>query len=61
MHENTGRDEYDCKLIVLEDNNLTEEQDQGCGGVILYTSNSKIVCPNTLKNRLDLAFEELLP
>ena len=23
MNENTGRDEYECNLIVLEDNNLT--------------------------------------
>ena len=61
MHEKTGRDEYKCELTVLEDNFLKEEQDEGCGGVIVYTVNSKIVCPNNLKDRLNLAFEELLP
>ena len=61
MNGQTGRDEYECNLVVLDDNFLTEDQDKGCGGVILYTANSKIVCPNTLHNRLDLAFEELLP
>ena len=61
MHQNTGRDEYDCVLTVIDGNFLTEAQDQGCGGVIIYTADSKIVCPNTLHNRLGLAFEELLP
>ena len=62
MNESTGRDEYVCKLHVIDDGNfLTADQDKGCGGVMLYTENSKIVCPNTLHNRLDLAFEELLP
>ena len=28
---------------------------------MLYTVNSKIVCPNTMVARLGLAFEELLP
>ena len=48
MNKETERDDYKCKLIVLDDNFLTEDQDQGCGGVILYTLDSKIVCPNTL-------------
>ena len=61
MRERTGRDEYECKVIVLEDNFLSDDRDQGCGGVVLYTENSKIVCPNMLINRLHLAFEELLP
>ena len=61
MAQRTGRDEYECTLKVLEDNFMTPEQDQGCGGIMLYTENSRIVCPNTLINRLDLSFEELLP
>ena len=61
MSEKTGRDEYECKIVVLDDNFLEEGRDQGCGGVVLYTENSKIVCPNMLINRLHLAFEELLP
>ena len=61
MHEKTGRDEYVCELTVLDDKFLSEVQDEGCGGVIVYSDNSKIVCPNTLKDRLNLAFEELLP
>ena len=58
--EQTGRDEYNCELEIL-DESLSEDQDKGCGGVILYTDNNRIVCPNTLLNRLDLAFEEFLP
>ena len=61
MHEQTGRDEYSCTLKVLEDNFMTEEQDRGCGGVMLYTENSRIVCANTLYSRLNLAYEEMLP
>ena len=48
MNEQTGKDDYNCELICLDDNFLKEDQDQGCGGVILYTMDSKIVCPNTL-------------
>ena len=61
MLEKTERDEYECTLEVIEGKYLQDEQDQGCGGVILYTENQRIVCPNTLYNRLDLAFEEFLP
>ena len=61
MVEKTGREEYNCELEVIEGKNLTDEQDRGCGGIILYTVNNRIVCPNTLLNRLDLAFEEYLP
>jgi V-type H+-transporting ATPase subunit E len=61
MTEQTKRDEYSCTLTVLDDTFLTDDKDQGCGGIILYTENSRIVCPNTLINRLDLSFEELLP
>ena len=61
MLEKTERDEYECTLEVIEGHYLQDEQDHGCGGVILYTENQRIVCPNTLYNRLDLAFEEFLP
>jgi vacuolar-type H+-ATPase subunit E/Vma4 len=61
MKAETGRDEYQCELVVLEDNFMSDEKDQGCGGIILYTANSRIVCENTLHQRLDLAYEELLP
>ena len=61
MEEQTGRDEYDCVLTVLEDKFLDDDRDKGCGGIVLYTENSRIVCPNTLINRMDLAFEEMLP
>lgn len=61
MLEKTERDEYECTLEIIEGNYLTDEKDLGCGGVILYSDNQRIVCPNTLKDRLDLAFEEFLP
>ena len=61
MTEKTGRDEYATELTVLEDSFLSEERDMGCGGVVLYTADSRIVCPNTLCNRLDLVYEEMLP
>ncbi len=52
---------YATKLRLLEGDFLTLEEGGECGGVVLYTVNRKIVCPNTLKSRLDLCFEELLP
>jgi V-type H+-transporting ATPase subunit E len=53
--------EYATKLRVIDTDFLTLEEGGECGGVILYNLNRKIVCPNTLKSRLDLCFEELLP
>ena len=61
MKEQTEKDTYECKLSVIDGAELTDEKDKGCGGVILYTSNEKIVCPNMLYSRLNLAFEEMLP
>ena len=61
MTEKTGRDEYSTKLSVIEDNFLSDDRDKGCGGIVLYTSDSRIVCPNTIVNRVNLAFEEMLP
>ena len=61
MTEKTERDEYNCELEVIEGKYITDEVDKGSGGVILYTENSRIMVPNMLMNRLDLAFEEFLP
>jgi len=52
---------YETKLTLLEGDYLTIEDGGECGGVIMYTKSKKIVCTNTLKSRLDLCFEELLP
>ena len=61
MEQQTGRDEYECTLEVYEESYITDDRDKGCGGIILYTSNSRTVCENTLYSRLELAFQELLP
>lgn len=53
--------EYATTLKLIEGEYLTQEEGGECGGVIMCTTNRKIVCPNTLKSRLDLCFEELLP
>ena len=59
--ETSGETEYKCKLTLLENETMSAEQGSDCGGVILFNVNRKIVCNNTLKSRLDLCFEELLP
>ena len=61
MQEQTGRDEYQCELSIIDNGWLTDDKDKGCGGVIMYTDNSRITCPNMLISRLELAFEEFLP
>lgn len=53
--------EYKCVLTVIDSEYLTPESGGDCGGVVLYSQDRRIVCPNTLKNRLDLCLEELLP
>ena len=53
--------EYKTKLILNTDLPLRPDEGGECGGVILTTTNERIVCNNTLKSRLDLCFEELLP
>jgi len=50
-----------CSLKIIDGANLEDDKDKGCGGVILYTTNQKIVCPNMLISRLNLAMEEMLP
>ena len=59
--EKTERDDYECELRVNGEKFITDEMDGGTGGVILQTLDRRIVCPNTLMNRLELAFEEFLP
>jgi vacuolar-type H+-ATPase subunit E/Vma4 len=54
-------EEYSTGLIIVESEFLAPEQGAECGGIILYSKDRRIVCPNTIKNRLDLCFEELLP
>lgn len=61
MLEKTEKDDYVCELKIMEGASLTDDRDQGCGGVVLYTANQKIVCPNMLCSRLALATEEMLP
>ena len=60
MLEETGRD-YSTTLSVIEDKFLTKEEGGACGGVILYALKRRIVCPNTLIDRLNLCFEQELP
>lgn len=52
--------EYRTKLTLVDDY-LTQEEGGDCGGVVLTSRDKRIVCNNTLKSRLDLCFEELLP
>ena len=61
MKDKTGRDEYKCTLSVMDGRAITDEQDDGCGGIVMYTADQRIVCPNMLSSRLQLAFEECLP
>lgn len=61
MKKQTGRDEYLCTLSVMQDRSITDDQDDGCGGIVVYTEDHRIVCPNMLSSRLQLAFEECLP
>ena len=61
MHRATKRDEYKTSLRVLKDKFLTPEERGSCGGVILYAHKFRIVCSNTLEERLELSFEMALP
>ena len=54
-------EEYTTKLTLVETEFLSIEQGGECGGIVLFSSDKRIVCNNTLKSRLDLCFEELLP
>ena len=61
MTEQTDRDEYSCSLSVMDSHYLTEDLDKGCGGIIMFTDNKRIMCKNTLYSRLCLTCEESLP
>jgi V-type H+-transporting ATPase subunit E len=61
MSKDAGEVEYKTTLRLLEGEYLTPEEGGECGGIVLCNLNRKIVCFNTLKSRLDLCFEELLP
>jgi V-type H+-transporting ATPase subunit E len=61
MARETTEGDYKTTLKVVETEFMTAEEGGECGGIILYSKDRRIVCPNTLKNRLDLCFEELLP
>ena len=41
-------EEYKTKLTIIEGEYLTAEEGGECGGVILYNTNKRITCPNTL-------------
>ena len=60
MKRETTRD-YACELHIIEDSFLTDENGRRCGGVILYAHNRRIVCSNTLEDRLNQIFESQLP
>ena len=60
MKKETG-DDYNCKLSVIEDIHLTNANGARCGGVILLAHKRRIVCSNTLEDRLNLVFEQELP
>ena len=60
MLKETTRD-YMCSLSVIEDSFLTMENGGRCGGVIIYTHGRRIVCSNTLEDRLNMVFESQLP
>lgn len=63
MDKEVGEEEknYECNLRLIDGEYLTNEEGGECGGIVLINTNRKIVCYNTLKSRLDLCFEELLP
>jgi V-type H+-transporting ATPase subunit E len=54
-------EEYKTKLTLVDGEYLTAEHGGECGGIVMFTTDKRIVCKNTLKSRLDLCFEELLP
>lgn len=60
MERETGTN-YSCKLTVIKDMFLDESNGARCGGVILYAKERRIVCSNTLEDRLNLVFELELP
>lgn len=60
MKEQTDRD-YETKLTIREDRYLSQEEGADLGGVMLFALDRRIVVPNSLKDRLNLVFEQQLP
>jgi len=61
MQEKTGRDEYATNINMIEGDYLTADEDQDCGGVVVFNSEKTIVCKNMIVSRLKQTFEECLP
>ena len=53
--------DYKTELHMADGDYLTAEHGGECGGIVMTSMDRRIVCNNTLKSRLDLCFEELLP
>ena len=60
MKRETTRD-YHCTLTVIEDHFLSMENGGRCGGIVLLAHDRRIVCSNTLEDRLNQIFESQLP
>ena len=61
MQKETGRDEYQCKVSMFQGSPLTDEDDEGCGGVVVYNSDQRIWCQNTINRRLDQSLHGMMP
>lgn len=48
-------------IVAINDDRGKDLGADSCGGVLLTAAGGKIVCDNTLKSRLELVYEELLP
>ena len=60
MKRETTRD-YACSLTIREDRFLNMENGGRCGGVVIFAHDRRIVCSNTLEDRLNQIFEIELP
>jgi len=57
-----GSDKYETEIQIDESEFIDPESEAGkCGGVIVMSQNKKIICSNSLDNRLHLCYEESLP
>ena len=61
MREAAEGEKYRTKLTLNETEFMTAEHGGECGGILMTSVDKRIVLNNTLKSRLDLCFEELLP
>ena len=60
MLQETGRD-YATKLTVDRTKCITKQDGGQYGGVILSSTDRRIICINTMLSRLNQCFDELLP